>query len=83
MLSISILLGGWVRHWMGSSPRRTKAAKIDRLDSTAHSSAVGWEEPRSGDKFVWNEFGRSQAGPERKREVGIMDDANNPAVPVR
>ena len=36
-----------------------------------------------GDKFVWNEFGPPQAGPEHQRGVSIMDDANNPAVRVR
>lgn len=31
------------------------------------------------DKIAGSDFGRPQAGPERKRGVSIMGDANNPA----
>lgn len=31
------------------------------------------------DKIAGSDFGRPQTGPEHKRGVSIMDDANNPA----
>ena len=48
------------------------------LAPALHSHRVGREQ--RSDKFVWNEFGRPQAGPERKRGVSFRDDANSPAV---
>jgi len=60
--------------WSWLRQRRTATTR------DAFRNHLGREQPRSGDKFVRNEFGRPQAGPERERGVSIMDDANNPAM---